>query len=56
MQFTGGFFWPDRQGLFHQHVAGVETDIHVHRGDAGLRFTVYDRLVDRRGATVLGQQ
>ena len=42
--------------LFYQHIAGVQSRIHLHDGHTGLRLPVDDHSLDRRCPTVFRKQ
>ena len=50
--FIGQHFGGGRQ----QHIAGVQTGIHLHDGDTGFGLTVQNTGIDRACTAVFGQQ
>src|SRR6266702_2087331 len=56
MQGEDVFVFIQRGCPGQQHVAGVEADIHQHRGYAGFSFAIDEAPVERCGATVAGKQ
>ena len=56
MQAGGGVGGGDRQGLAHQHVAGVQPGIHLHDGDAAGGIARFDGAVDGGGPAPARQQ
>ena len=55
-QLAAGLLRADGDLLATQHVAGVQTFVHLHDGHAGLGITVQHRPLHRSTAAVLRQQ
>ena len=56
MQAAAGFASIEANTNGVQHVAGIESFVHLHDADAGLVIAGFDRPLNRRGSTPSGQQ
>lgn len=56
MQLRGGLLRADGHGALQQHVAGVQSRVHLHDGHAGLGVARLDGALDGRRATPARQQ
>ena len=56
MQLRGGFLSSDGCFFAKQYGSGVQTRLHLHDADAGVRIPRQNRAVDRCGATPARQE